>query len=95
MLNVAPKLAELLALLDTISPDGFSVNPQFTEKSKAFRNVLGDFVQKTHASFVGGWGIAVVFALAGINSSRAMDISWSGMTKHYDSSATVVVNQAL
>jgi hypothetical protein len=95
MLNVAPKLAELLALLDTISPDGFSANPQFTEKVKAFRSVLGDFLKKTHASFVGGWGIAVVFALAGSNSNRAMDISWSGMTKHYESSGAAVVNQVV
>gem|GEM_PF-1908212 len=95
MLNVAPKLAELLALLDTISPDGFNSNPIFTEKVKAFRSVLGDFAKKTHASFVGGWGIAVVFALAGSNSNRAMDISWSGMAKHYESNDSVMVNQVL
>lgn len=85
--RAAPKLADLLEFLDTISAADFSSNPEFMAKSKEFRQLLGSVARKTHAAFVGGWGMAVVFALAGNGSERAMDISWSSVTKHYQSSS--------
>ena len=83
--RTAPKLADLLEFLDTIPGGDFSSNPQFMAKSKAFQSALGSVARKTHAAFVGGWGMAVVFTLAGNRSDRTMDISWGSFTKHYES----------
>ena len=83
--RTAPKLADLLAFLDTIPVGDFSSNPEFMAKSKAFQSALGSVARKTHAAFVGGWGMAVVFTLTGNRSDRTMDISWGSVTKHYQS----------
>jgi hypothetical protein len=83
--QTAPKVADLLTFLDTIPVGDFSSNPEFLAKSKAFQSALGSVARKTHAAFVGGWGVAVVFTLAGNRSDRTMDISWGSVTKHYES----------
>ncbi len=85
MLQAAPKLADLLAYLDTMPTDDFNNNPEFIARTKAFQGLLGGVVKKTHATFVGGWGMAVVLALAGSGSQRMMDIGWSSTVKHYES----------
>jgi hypothetical protein len=87
IVKAAPTLADLLASLDTMPPENFSTNPEFTEKSKAFQNVIGSVARKTHAAFEGGWGMAVVFALAGNKADRTMDISWSSVTRHYEANS--------
>jgi hypothetical protein len=85
--KAAPKLADLLTYLDTIPPGDFTSNPEFIAKSKAFQNVLGSVVRKTHAAFAGGWGMAVIFALAGNKADRTMDISWSSVNRHYEANS--------
>jgi len=87
MSKTALKLKDLLAFLETIPGDDFSHNPEFIAKTNAFQNILGNFVKKTHAEFVNGWGMAVVFALAGSGSQRDMDISWDHVLKHYHSNS--------
>jgi hypothetical protein len=84
MQQVAPKLTDLLAFADSIPAENFSSNPQFQSKAKALQNVLGGVARKTHAAFAGGWGIAVVFSLAGKGSNRIMDIAWSSKSQHYE-----------
>jgi hypothetical protein len=83
--QTAPKVADLLTFLDTITVGDFSSNPEFLAKSKALQTALGSVTRKTHAVFVGGWGMAVVFTLTGNRSDRTMDISWGSVTKHYES----------
>lgn len=85
MSKTALKLKELLALLETIPGNDFSRNPEFVAKTNAFQKIVGGFVKNTHADFVNGWGMAVVFALAGSGSQRAMDIGWEHVLKHYQS----------
>jgi hypothetical protein len=87
IVKAAPSLAALLTYLDTIPPENFSRNPEFIAKSKAFQNVIGSVARKTHAAFAGGWGMAVVFALAGSGASRTMDVSWGSVTKHYEANS--------
>lgn len=87
MSKTALKLKDLLAFLETIPGDDFSHNPEFIAKTNAFQNMLGNFVKNTHDDFVNGWGMAVVFALAGSDSPREMDISWDHVSKHYQSSS--------
>ncbi|HUZ95493.1 MAG TPA: hypothetical protein VMU57_11320 [Edaphobacter sp.] len=87
MSKTALKLKDLLAFLETIPGDDFSHNPEFIAKTNAFQNMLGSFVKNTHDDFVNGWGIAVVFALAGSASQREMDISWDHVLKHYQSNS--------
>jgi hypothetical protein len=83
MTQVAPKLADLLAFLATIPAGDFSTNPDFMAKRKALQGVLGGVAKNTHAAFAGGWGMAVIFALAG-TAERTMDITWNSQTKHYE-----------
>lgn len=85
MANVAPKLTDMLACIATIPGGDFSTNPVFMSKREALQAVLGNVVKDTHAAFVEGWGMAVVFALAGAGSQRSMDIRWTGVTRHYES----------
>jgi hypothetical protein len=85
--KTALKLKDLLAFLASIPGDDFSHNPEFIVKTNAFQNILGSFVKNTHADFVDGWGMAVVFALAGSGSQREMDISWDRVLKHYQSNS--------
>jgi hypothetical protein len=85
MLQLAPHLATLLTLLDSIPAGNYSTNPQFLSDAKQFEKQLGNFVKSTRAAFVDGWGMAVVSALAGASSSKTMDIAWTGTTKHYES----------
>jgi hypothetical protein len=85
--QAAPKLADLLTYLDSTPAGDFSRSPEFTAKSKAFQNVLGSVTRKTNAAFAGGWGMAVVFALAGKRADRTMDISWSSITRHYEANS--------
>jgi hypothetical protein len=87
MLQVAPKLADLLTQLASIPAADYSTNPGFLAETKEFQKLLGGFVQNTHAAFADGWGMAVVFALAGSGSARTMDIVWTGNTKHYESNS--------
>jgi len=87
MSKTALKLKDLLAFLETIPGDDFSHNPEFIAKTNAFQNMLGSFVKNTHDDFVNGWGIAVVFALAGSASQRELDISWDHVLKHYQSNS--------
>ncbi len=85
MLRVAPQLASLLAFVRTVSADGFSTNPEFLKRTRQFQNILGALVKKTHAAFVGGWGMALVSSLAGPDAVRSMSISWGSSRKHYGS----------
>jgi hypothetical protein len=83
MSKTALNLKDLLTFLESIPGEDFSHNPEFVAKTNAFQNVLGGFVENTHADFVNGWGMAVVFALAGSGSQREMDITWANFTKLY------------
>jgi hypothetical protein len=87
MSRTALKLKDLLAFLETIAGDDFSHNSEFIARTNAFQNILGGFVKNTHADFVNGWGMAVVFALAGSVSQREIDISWDHVLKHYQSNS--------
>jgi hypothetical protein len=85
MQHVPPRLADTLGFLATLPASGdFSANPDFIAKTKLLQNALAGVARKTHAAFAGGWGMAVVFALAGTGAERDMDISWSSSTKHYE-----------
>jgi hypothetical protein len=87
MSKTALKLKELLAFLATIPGNDFSHNPEFIAKTNSFQNIVGGFVKNTHADFVNGWGMAVVFALAGSSSQREMNIGWDHVLKHYQSNS--------
>ncbi len=67
MVQVAPRLAELL------SAD--ASDPGFISKRKKLADVLASVTRNTHAAFVGGWGLAVMFALSGASASATVDIS--------------------
>jgi hypothetical protein len=87
MAQVAPKLTDMLTYSATIPGGDFSTNQVFMAKRQALQTVLGNVAKNTHAAFVEGWGMAVVFALAGAGSQRSMDVSWTGNTKHYESNS--------
>jgi hypothetical protein len=87
MAQVAPKLTDMLTYIATIPGGDFSTNPVFMSKRQSLQTVLGNVAKNTHAAFVEGWGMAVVFALAGAGSQRSMDVSWTGNTKHYESNS--------
>jgi len=75
MEKIGPALAGALA--GTGSPD-------FMKKRQKLAGLLASVTRNTHAAFVGGWGLAVMFALSGA-AKATLDISSDGNSRHYGS----------
>jgi hypothetical protein len=73
MEKIAPALAQVIGGTDS---------PDFMKKRQKLADLLAAVTRNTHAAFVGGWGLAVMFALSGA-AAAAMDISADGLTRHY------------
>ncbi len=66
MVEIAPRLAEMLAA---------GQDADFESRRKKLAGALAGVTRNAHAAFVGGWGLAVMFALSDGSAAAAIDIA--------------------
>ncbi len=71
MEQIAPRLAQVLDATDDAG---------FTEKREKLAAALAAVTRNTHAAFVGGWGLAVMYALSGRSADARIEIAPSRST---------------
>ncbi len=91
MLKVAPKLTDLLKAVDQSSQADPTQDPNFMSKRKALAHVLGGVAKNSRSAFGDGWGLAVMFRLAGAGVPVTMDICYNSLSKHYPEPAKTAV----
>ncbi len=89
MLQVAPKLKDLLAAAEQSTAPNPETDSNFVNKRKALQNALGSVAQNAHSAFGDGWGLAVMSALSGGTAQLTLDIGWNSTTEHYESAPKV------
>ncbi len=85
MVNVAPKLADVLAAVQTSKNPDPSADEDLTKKRQALADVLGAVARRSQSAFGDGWGLAVLFALSAGAPNASMDYAWDGKTQHLES----------
>jgi len=84
MSQVGKQLAKLIAAIETSKAADPSTDPEFMKNRENVAASLAAVTRRTHAAFVGGWGVAVMVALSGSAASLAMDVNWEGNSRHYE-----------
>jgi hypothetical protein len=82
--KVAPNLAKTLRIIDQVSPDKATANPDFMRERENLAAVLGAVARNTNAAFVDTWGPAVVSALSGQQNTVVMDVAWDSRAQHFE-----------
>ena len=77
--ELAPRLADLLAAIGQSDAAG----PDLAKPREKVAGLLASVTRNTRAAFVGGWGLAVMFALSGRSAQVEMDLAWDGNARHY------------
>jgi hypothetical protein len=80
MEQIAPRLSGMIQAIGASNGDPAD-NPEFMKKRANLAEALGAVTRNTRAAFVGGWGLAVMFALSGGAAEVEMDIAWDGKGK--------------
>ena len=83
MLEVAPKLSEMLAAVERSTVADPTTDPEFMKKREALAHVLGAVSRTTRSAFAEGWGLAVMATLSNGAAKLSMDIGWNSQTRHY------------
>ena len=82
MLQISEQVAHLISAIDASTAADPFANPEVTTNREKVATSLAAVTRRTHAAFVGGWGLAVMAALSGL-AVLNMDISWDGNARHY------------
>jgi len=84
MIQIGKQLARLTATIEKSQAADPTTDPDFMNDRDKVASALAAVTRNSHSAFVGGWGIAVMAALAGAGTALAMDISWDGNSSHYE-----------
>jgi hypothetical protein len=83
MLDVAPKLSDLLSAVERSTETDPTTDPDFLKKREALSDVLGAVARRTRAAFAEGWGLAVMATLSNGMARVSMNIGWNSQMRHY------------
>jgi hypothetical protein len=83
MLEVAPKLSDMLVAVEHSTAVDPTTDPEFMKRREALAHVLGAVARNTRSAFAGGWGLAVMAAVSGGAAKVSLDIGWNSQTRHY------------
>ena len=89
MLEVAPKLSDMLAAVERSTAADPTTDLEFMKKREALAHVLGAVARNTRSAFAEGWGLAVMAALSDGAAKVSMDIGWNSQTRHYENKQTL------
>jgi hypothetical protein len=89
MLEVAPKLSDMLTAVAQSTAADPTTDHEFLKKREALAHVLGAVARNTRSAFAEGWGLAVMAALSGGAAKISMDIGWNSQTRHYQNRQTL------
>jgi hypothetical protein len=90
MSNVSPALAKLIAAAEGSTAHDPTQDPDFLDARDKLAGVLGEVAKNTKDTFVGGWGIAVMYAVSGGAAALDMTVSAQQLpSTHYAKAATV------
>jgi hypothetical protein len=81
--RVGPVLGDTLKVLQNVSGRDPSQSSNLIKQRARLENALGGVTRNTNATFVPGWGVAVIFALSARQGIAEMDLSWGGNRRHY------------
>ncbi len=76
--GVAPRLSEVLGVMDNFQGADPTKDPSFMTARKALAKALSDATHDTRAAFEKGWPIAVMVALTGRNAPVSFEAQWDG-----------------
>jgi hypothetical protein len=81
--KIAPTLSATTQALSQAPSADPAHDPGFLKARATLANVLGSVTRNTSATFVHGWGAAVMFALSGRQGTAQMDLTWNSKSRHY------------
>ena len=81
--QMGARLKDLFSILDQAGSGDPAQNPAFMASRENVAKALAEVTKETHAAFVGGWGLAVMFALSGSIAGLTLDFLWNGSGLHF------------
>lgn len=83
--QMGARLKDLLSTLDQSGTGDPTQNTAFMTSRDNVAKALAEVTKETHAAFVGGWGLAVMYGLSGNIAGLTLDLLWNGKGLHFQS----------